>query len=183
MTSNQNYCSNWNLYRNPAWQGDFIRPWSRATTACIDLSGSGITVFDLNMRRKAEVLAYKNKSGLTKKERWAKLNRGEMYRKHTWATQNFIYTNPNVNNLEFITNSTTSLTCSNNPPELIKKPTSSSNVPGKIIDLYLDPNMPLINYKNQTTFSSGGTQYPETSWKEGDDGFPVGKSGGSTNDS
>jgi hypothetical protein len=177
MTSNPNYCSNWNLYRNPAWQGNFIRPWSRATLACMDLSGSGITDFDLNMRRKAEVLSYKHKSGLTKKERWAKLNRGEMYKKRAWATQNFTYTNPNVNNLDFVTGSTTTLTCSNDPPELIKNPTSASDVPGKIIDLYLDEDVPLINYKNRVTFSAGGTKYPESSWQIGDNGFPVGKSG------
>jgi hypothetical protein len=100
-----------------------------------------------------------------------------MYKKRAWATQNFTYTNPNVNNLDFVTGSTTTLTCSNDPPELIKNPTSASDVPGKIIDLYLDEDVPLINYKNRVTFSAGGTKYPESSWQIGDNGFPVGKSG------
>ena len=59
----------------------------------------------------------------------------------------------------------------------IVNPSTDSDVPGKPIGLYLDHSVPLTNYRRQVTYLVGGDKYPETSWRPGDDGFPVGKSG------
>jgi len=157
---------NWETYNGP--------PWSRATLVC---TGRNYSDFELNMRRKAQILQYnKNQNNPTKKQLWAMLNKGELTRKKTWATQGINITNPNTNNLNLIGNT---LVCNVNAvsPGVIVNPTYASDVPGKIIGLYLNPVVPLTNYKKQITYSAGGSKYPETAWMPGDDGFPVGKSG------
>lgn len=85
------------------------------------------TQFQLNMRRKAEILQYSgNKQNTktnssTKAEKWAQIVSGNSQRR---------------NNIKNIDN------CSD---AMIMKPTSSSNVPGKIMNLYYDPSIPLYN--------------------------------------
>lgn len=156
---------NWSTYTGP--------PWSRGTLVC---TGGNYSQYELDMRRKAEILQYKsNQNNPTQKQLWSMLNKGELYRKKTWATQGINSTNPNTNNLTLIGNN---LVC--NPGALfqpIVNPSYASDVPGKTIGLYLDPAVPLTNYKSQVTYSAGGDKYPETAWQPGDDGFPVGKSG------
>ena len=156
---------NWSTYTGP--------PWSRGTLVCI---GGNYSQNELDMRRKAQILQYKsNQNNPTKKQLWSMLNKGELYRKKTWATQGVNSSNPNTNNLTLIGNN---LVC--NPGETfqpIVNPSYASDVPGKTIGLYLDPAVPLTNYKRQVTYSAGGDKYPETAWQPGDNGFPVGKSG------
>lgn len=162
-----NNCNfDWSTYTGP--------PWSRARLAC---TGENFSNFELNMRRKAEILKYKkNQNNLTQKQQWSMLNKGQLTRKKTWATQGINTTNPNTNNLNLIGNT---LVCNPNtvPPLIIINPTYASDVPGKQIGLYLDPYVPLTNYNDQLTYSNVGSTFPETSWQPGDDGFPVGKSG------
>jgi hypothetical protein len=139
-------------------------------------TGGNYPKYQLDMRRKAEILQYnKNQNNLTQKQLWSMLNKGNLYRKKTWATQGINSTDPNTNDLTLIGNN---LVC--NPGQSfqsIVNPSYSSDVPGPPIGLYLDPTVPLTNYKNQITYSAGGDKFPETVWKPGDDGFPVGKSG------
>ena len=96
---------------------------SRFTPVCPyvkDSSGKLIyTPRDLDMRRKAEILKYvKPNNGNVSKNKYAQL-----------ATS----TKKNRNKV----------IC---PNDSTPKPTSSSDVPGKIINLYEDPNVPLYNY-------------------------------------
>ena len=96
---------------------------SRFTPTCPyikDSSGNLIyTPRDLDMRRKAEILKHiKPQNGNVSKNKYAQL-----------ATA----TKKNKNKV----------IC---PNDNTPKPTSSSDVPGKIINLYEDPNVPLYNY-------------------------------------
>lgn len=156
---------NWSTYKGP--------PWSRGDLVCI---GNNFSQYQLNMRRKAEILQYKsNQNNLTKKQLWSMLNKGELYRKKTWATQGIYSSNPNTNKLTLIGNN---LVCNPNSVfQPIINPSYASDVPGTPIGLYLDPVVPLTSYKPQVVYSSGGDKYPQTAWKPGDNGFPVGKSG------
>lgn len=141
----------WSNYTGP--------PWSRATLVC---TGNNYSQFALNMRRKAEILQYKkNQNNLTKSQQWSMLNKGLLTRKKTWATQGIVnHSNPNTNNLNLNNNT---LICNTNSvePLIIINSSSSSGVPGKSIGLYLDKSVPLTNYKNQITYSSGGKNIPE----------------------
>lgn len=157
---------NWSTYSGP--------PWSRARLVC---ANNGYSQFELDMRRKGEILQYKTKqNNPTKKQLWSMLNKGSLTRKKTWATQGINTTNSNTNNLNLVNNT---LVCNSNtvPSSPIVNENYSSDVPGKPLGLYLDPNVPLTIYKRQYIYSAGGDKYPETAWKPGDEGFPVGKSG------
>ena len=104
-------------------------PYERINT----ITGKKFTKFDIDMRRKAEILKYKpNKSStqtnnLTKAEIYAQAVSGK-YTKRIYI----------------INNQRESVSC----PVDIKMPSSSSDVPGPIIDLYEDVNVPLYNYNN-----------------------------------
>lgn len=128
----------------------YVPPWGR--TRLIDVlqdNVTNITYDDLRMRRKAEVLQYnKNQNNLTQKQFWSELNKGNMSRKRSWSVQNYNVTNPNVLNLQFADNSTTVLVCNNTPNIIIQSSTTSSNVPGRPMNLYLDPDIPLVNYND-----------------------------------
>jgi hypothetical protein len=82
------------------------------------------TKFELDMRRKAEILKYNKHDGnianLSKSERWAKLNTNQR--------------------------SFSKRTVVNCPDVIIYTPTTSSGVPGPVIDLFLDRTIPLYNY-------------------------------------
>lgn len=127
----------------------YIPPWGRVRLVDVISGTTGITYDDLRMRRKAEVLQYnKNQNKITQKQSWAMLNKGYLNKKHSWAIQNYNITNPNTSNLQFANNSNTILVCNNTPNLIIKTPTSASGVPGKKINLYLDPSIPLVNYND-----------------------------------
>ncbi len=80
---------NWSTYTGP--------PWSRGTLVCI---GGNYSQNELDMRRKAQIFQYKsNQNNPTKKQLWSMLNKGELYRKKTWATQGINSSNPNTNKL------------------------------------------------------------------------------------
>jgi hypothetical protein len=178
---NNNYRFGINYYEPTS--GLATMPWSRYSNPIIDLSGSGITYDDMKMRRKAEVLQYKrNSNQLTKNQKWTMINKGSMQKKKAWASQGSQSTNSNSRNLPFVPNSSTTLLytttdCSYNSTANIKISTTASDVPGKPMDLYLDPEVPLTNMVVKRTYLSGGTKWPESGWMPGDDGFPVGKSG------
>ena len=102
------------------------------------------TRFQLDMRRKTEILKYSaaktntKTNNFTKSEKWAQLVSGNFQRR-TYSQ-------------EQITNSTNNLVdCSSN--ETILTPTSSSGVPGPIMYLYNDPSIPLYNYVVNRSYS------------------------------
>lgn len=173
-----------NFFPNPPIDGS-ERPWSRATGfQCLD----NFTDEQLNMRRKAEILKYKNNNAnLSKKQIYSRRVRAIGVQQKSWATQPFISgnvtitsdnktinsnSNPNIKNLERIENI---LICPSkkNP---ICNPASNSNVPG-YKELCYDKTVPLIGYKERISYSKIGTTWPQRSWKPGNNGFPVGKIG------
>jgi hypothetical protein len=124
-----------------------VRIWTRTDNNCIYGNKN-----ELNMRRKAEILQYKhNSSKLTKKQQWANISRGNHSNKKTWAIQNQNTTNNNLLNLPRVNNT---LICDNSN-SIICDPTSSSDVPGKIISLCYDKNIPLINFRSRLKYTYG----------------------------
>jgi hypothetical protein len=97
------------------------------------------TKFQLDMRRKAEILKYSSNklstqtNNLTKSQKYALLVRGRL---------------PPVSQSlkdEKTQNPNTKIICDSSQ---IQMPTTSSNVPGKVMNLYLDETVPLYNYSN-----------------------------------
>ena len=129
-------------------------PWSRAA-GCAGIPNCGTdqncwAAFqergrELQMRRKAEVLQYKNNSAnLTKKQKWSQMVRGfSQNKKKVWATQTDTYTNPNIQNLQQVPGAFI-LRCPDSNPNgnVTRYPPSASDVPGKGPDLYLDKRFP-----------------------------------------
>ena len=109
------------------------RLWSRAQPDCIHTSAT-LTQQDLDMRRKAEILQYKNNnSNMSKKQLWARTIKGHgPSGNRTWATQSAdgTYTNPNIDNLK--PSGAFTLRCPGRPNNCA--PTSNSDVPGKADD-------------------------------------------------
>ena len=136
--------------------------WTRVTSDCYDYENGNYTSFDINMRRKAEILKYKgNQNKLSKKQQYSKIINGHgSSRKKVWANQTDLVTNPNVNNVGTRNGNTIVLSdCSNNIPT----PSSHSDVPGDIL-LYYDKSVPLIGYQQQRrTFLAGGSKWPRVS--------------------
>jgi hypothetical protein len=104
------------------------------------------TLFQLNMRRKAEILKYSanntnsKTNNFTKSERWAQLVSGN-YQRRT-ITQSDIIKSATTNNR---------IECPSDSSLLI--PTSSSGVPGPVMNLYEDPAVPLYNYNVTRSYS------------------------------
>ena len=126
----------------------FSRTWARTDNSCSD---SGFTQEQLDMRRKAEILQYKQNSvKLTKKQQYAQFAKGGgSQRKKSWANQSHdsTYTNSNTRNL---TREGNTLKCnvSNNN---ISNPSSASDVPGNTM-LFLDKTVPLTRYNTRRTY-------------------------------
>jgi photosystem II stability/assembly factor-like uncharacterized protein len=120
--------------------------------------------YQLNERRKAEILKYKaNSSNMTKKQQYANAasNRWLTGRKRSWATQTDTYTNPNTSTLQRVGNV---LVCNNN--NVACTLTSGADVPGRIQPLCYNPTIPLYNYKVTRTYKSGGTKWPQYNGSE-----------------
>lgn len=116
------------------------------------------TKFQLDMRRKAEILQYKGNAqaskgnNLTKKQRMAQILSGKYQNsnypgklvQNVTVVHNDIFDiSENTYSFETIT-SNVDTTCNN---EIIYTPTSSSDVPGPFMLLYKDETIPLYNYK------------------------------------
>lgn len=151
--------------------------WTRASNNCVNFDTNS-----LDMRRKAEILQYKNNSSkFTKKELLSRSVQGYgTSAKKVWATQSYSTnakpTNPNIKNLQHTNDFT--LLCPYN--QKLCANTQASNVPGKPIILCLDKNVPLVRYKYTNlnrTYLSSGTKFPQSAWKPGSLGFPIGKAG------
>ena len=115
-------------------------------------TGLPYTKFDLDMRRKAEVLKYNSNrvstqtNNLTKAQIYAQAVKGS-YQQRTYS-QEYIAQNT-INGVVQI--------CP--PGVIIKTPSSASDVPGDLL-LYDDPTIPLYNYVNDDTTTSYGIINP-----------------------
>jgi len=112
------------LYNVPITRFELISPY-----------GGIYSMFDLNMRRKAEVLKYSGNATNTKTNNYTKAQLYSQIMKNT--------NNARVNNKS--TNCVVD-TCGN----LIYRPTTASNVPGPVRLLYDDESVPLYNYATNT---------------------------------
>lgn len=99
----------------------------------------GFTKMQLDMRRKVEILEYKpvktnsQTNTLTKSQRWSHFVRNGGRASQTVISQ--------------IANNEAPVAEVCPQDRFIPKPTSASDVPGPIMDLVYDPNVPLYNYK------------------------------------
>ena len=113
---------------------------------------------DEQMNRKANVLQYKsNSSNLTKKQQYSLIAQGKWTnRTKTWATQSVKYTNPNTHNLLKVENA---LICTS--PAVICVPTSSSDVPGPIIDICYDDSLTTYYPREITIMNTSTNGFPK----------------------
>lgn len=122
-----------NLASNPY---DSINPYTRAP----------FTKFDLDMRRKAEILQYRSNrmrtqtNSLTKAQKFVQAVNGS-YKSRTYSQTDL---SENTVNGVFIS-------C-----PMVKKLSTASNIPGPPILLYEDPNVPLYNLTTDTNNSAFG---------------------------
>ena len=116
---------------------NFTRTWARVDNSCNNL---GFTQEQLDMRRKAEILEYKQNSvKLTKRERYAQIAKGGgPQRKKSWTNTTNLTQNGNV------------LTC--NTSSITSAPSSASDVPGNMT-LTFNKSIPLIRYKVRRTYT------------------------------
>jgi hypothetical protein len=142
------------------------RLWSRFNINCSPYSN--FSKQQLDMRRKAEILQYKNNSSnLSKKMKWSQLSRGvNSYNKKTWATQSDTFTNPNVRKLPRVNDT---LVCPQNP--VICSQSTYSDVPGNTTLCY-DKNVPLVNYIVARQYNAGGSKWPQSTTCVVTDGTP-----------
>lgn len=125
-------------------------PWVRFTNNCSNL---GFTSEQLQMRRKAETLKHENslkEKRMTKAEYYAFVAKGLNNKKKTYATQTDTFTDPNTQNYP---TSGSGLTLPQNcPNQVFTFPSSASDVPGPVVPLTFDPNVPLLRYRRVYTY-------------------------------
>ena len=160
-----------NFFPNPPFDGS-ERPWSRARGF---QSLNTFTNDQLNMRRKAEILKYKNNdANLSKKQIYSRRVRGIGVEQKSWASQPFISgnttiifdnksinsnSNPNIRNLQRVENI---LICPSKKNSICN-PASNSDVPGNK-KLCYDKTIPLVGYKEQISYSNIGTKWLQDSY-------------------
>ena len=178
-----NYSSNdfsWMVLESPDQQRNVPRATAYPCLICggENCTGNTFSKFQLDMRRKAETLAYKDKTfGFTKAQLISQMARSKQAKKKQWAAQSITNSYPNVNNYALSGNV---LTCPNvGTGQPIRTSAAQSDVPGnKSFQLYMEQNVPIVGYiPVRRTYASSGQKYPERTYSPGDLGFPVGKSG------
>ena len=177
------YSSNdfsWMVLESPDQQRIVPRATAYPCFVCGDVncSDNTFTKSQLDMRRKTETLAYKDKTfGFTKAQIISQMSRAKQGKKKQWAAQSITNSYPNVNNYTISGNM---LTCPNvGTGQPIQTLASQSDVPGnKSFALYMEQNVPVVGYiPVRRTYATSGEKYPQHAYKIGDLGFPVGKSG------
>ena len=155
-----------------------LRPWNRGRGQTCQLTTT-VTPRDLDWRRKAEILQYKQRgNSQTQAERYRRVATNTLVRRsQTFANQNQNlvpkYTNPNTKNLPIIGNTLQLQKCT--PPITY---TYGADVPGPALALTPVPNVPLTRYNPpQRTYRGGAEKWPQWGWYPGANGFPVGKKG------
>jgi len=149
-----------------------LRPrWlTRATGQCIPCDyapgqGCSFTQEQLDMRRKAEVLQYKNNASftgaMTKAEKYSMIARRKGPNQKTYGTQTQTLTNPNALNpqstnpgalpVRLAYNALNPMPSAFVPTDRRNCPridtsTHGSDVPGPAMELYMDEDVPLTNY-------------------------------------
>ena len=169
----------------------FTIPPTRYNPPNIYQENPQITKFQLDMRRKAEILMHypsaksTQTNNITQKQKWSQIvntsNKNSKYNDivlnqydasgdffydlvvkypNTFTSQDILYRIYNNGNPIYRTIYTIiSKNADDCNIDSIEKPTSSSDVPGKIINLVKDPNIPLYNYtKNNNAYGFINTE-------------------------
>ena len=152
---------------------DVEKPWTVLIPFSMCTPNKVASSEELDMRRKAEIFKYKNNgANMSKKMLYSQKIRGQRTGKTSWASQTQKVTNPNTAELE---QEDLTLICRNTEKNCA--PTYSNDVPGKIMNICLDRNVPLTRYKEYMTPATGGGSWPFRRYMPGDRGFANGKSG------
>ncbi len=134
------------LFAMPSFRANPISPYPQYTQQ------------DLNMRRKAEILQYAGNrmntktNSLTQTGRYAQLISGKYQSRSftTTYTETASYVFDKVLQMDQVVITRTPVYSNPDPScpldDMIPRPTSSSDVPGPIINLYNDASIPLYNY-------------------------------------
>ena len=135
----------------------FIRPWNRFNLTCVE-TNSNFTKRQLQMRVKANVLQYKQKQvQLSGAEKYALASR-EHYSKRNYVPKAHIDENGNLVPAKNTTINNGVVIFDSNCNNISVHKSTASDVPGPAVDLFLDPNVPLIARENpQRIYRAGGT--------------------------
>jgi hypothetical protein len=163
----------------PGYNPNPTRTWSRVQSSCSLVIPTipttpitNVEVIALQMLKKGNILQYKaNSSNLTKQQQYSLIAQGKwINRTKTWATQGTSssknntpvmstssdYTNPNTHNLPRVGNT---LICAS--PAIKCVPTSSSNVPGPIIDICYDDYLTTYYPRENTIMNNSTNGFPK----------------------
>ena len=138
------------------------RMWSRVQSSCsLVIPTTTITKADiiaLQMQRKGNTLQYKaNSSNLTKQQQYSLLAQGKwINRTKTWATQGASSSNPNTHHLTRVGNT---LLCPS--PAEICVPTSSSDVPGPIVNLCYNDTLSTFYPRQNIIMNTSTNGFPK----------------------
>jgi hypothetical protein len=135
----------------------FIRPWNRFKTTCIN-TDNNLTQEQIQMRVKAEVLQYKQQHiRHTKTEKYALAAR-EHYKKRHYVPKAHVDENGNLVPAKNTIINNGVVFFDDNCDKIIVHKSTASDVPGKSVDLFLDPDVPLLTRKNPPrVYRAGGT--------------------------
>lgn len=134
----------------------FVRPWSRFKMPCI--TSGNITKEQFQMRTKAEVLQYKRKYLQLSYSQKLSLAVNNNFRKRSYVPKAHIDENGNLVPAENTTINNGTIIFDNNCNQIPVNKSTSSDVPGPAIDLFLDPNVPLIYFENPPRiYRAGGS--------------------------
>jgi hypothetical protein len=135
-------------------------PWPRFSLPCPDVTPEERAA--LQMRRKAETLMHvsnKHERRMTKAQQYSFIARGFNQKRQTYATQTDNYTNPNTKGYPVLGGGSGLALPSECGQRVLTFPSSASDVPGPVVPLTYDPNVPLINYKVVRTYNNSQTEY------------------------
>ncbi len=118
-------------------------------------ANTSYTQTQLNMKRKAQILKYqtKDKNQITNSENWVLLNK--QTNSKTIFTNKMIesFFHKDINTyINYITPPYVDYTTCPNSNTIVIQQSNKSDVPGPIIDLYDDPNVPLYMYNDSRVF-------------------------------
>lgn len=134
----------------------FIRPFARFELTCFN-TGS-FSQYQLQMRAKAEVLQYKPKHQRLSRAQKQSLASRKHYSKRHHLPKAHIDENGNLVPAKNTTINNGVVFFDTSCDKIIISKSTASDVPGPAIDLFLDPNVPLIYSENpQRIYRAGGT--------------------------
>jgi len=148
---------NWSEGGPPLWS----RTWSRYKPPCInfDTETGGFTKEQLDMRRKAYVLNYNQRNSRPKKK-----DAYIYFSNHPKNRNRSTATTASSSNMNFQKKGKNIYTCNPSNDSTVQKsyPTTASDVPGKVMQLYIEENVPVTMINTVRTYGTNGGKYPTT---------------------